>query len=417
MITLTYIFYILSSILLFFLIFPFITVLLSFFKKEKTPEILRNEIPIQAGLRGGIKSENYDYANIITAYRNVEIAKPLIQSLLMQTHQNHHIYLLADNCDISDWDIQHDKLTILNPQPALNLKVKSIIYATERFVRQHDYTVIWDADNLAHPQFLDIINAYALNGFKAIQGQRTAKNLDTTAAAADALGEFYKNYVERQIPPLMGSSSVISGSGMAIEQNLYESYLYGEDVTKGKELWKKMMQEDKILQNHIIKKGERIVYAKDALCYDEKISEISDIETQRSRWLFSYFQNLKNTTRFVLRGLFTFNWNTLFFGLVTVAPPLFILLGLSGVFFLISLFINLKISLAFILGVAIFISTIFWTLYLSNVPPQVWLAVEAMPLFILKQIKALFKMTNPNKNFKHSEHKINISIDDVLKDK
>ena len=404
---LTYIFYTIFSILIFFLIFPFITVLLSFLKKEKTPKILR----------GGKKSEKYDYANIITAYRNVEIAKPLIQSLLMQTHQNHHIYLLADNCDISDWDIQHEKRTVLNPQPALNLKVKSIIYATERFVRKPDYTVIWDADNLAHPQFLEYINEYALAGFKAIQGQRTAKNLDTTIAAADALGEFYKNYVEREVPPLLGSSSVISGSGMAIEQNLYESYLCGEEITQGKKLWKKMMQEDKILQNHIIKQSERIVYAKDALCYDEKISEVSDIETQRSRWLFSYFQNLKNTTGFVLRGLFTFNWNTLFFGLVTVAPPLFILLGLSGLFFIVSLFINLKISLAFLLGITIFISTIFWTLYLSNVPPQVWLAVEAMPLFILKQIKALFKMTNPNKNFKHSEHKIKISIDDVLKDK
>ena len=404
---LIYIFYTISSLLIFFLIFPFITVLLSFLKKEKTSKTLR----------GSKNSEKFDYANIITAYRNVEIAKPLIQSLLMQTHQNHHIYLLADNCDISDWDIRHEKLTVLNPQPALNLKVKSIIYATERFVRQHDYTIIWDADNLAHPQFLENINAFALAGFKAIQGQRTAKNLDTTVAAADALGEFYKNYVERQIPPLLGSSSVISGSGMAIEQNLYESYLYGEDITKGKELWKKMMQEDKILQNHIIKKGERIVYAKDALCYDEKISEVSDIETQRSRWLFSYFQNLKNTTGFVLRGLFTFNWNTLFFGLVTVSPPLFILLGLSGLFFLISLFINLKISLAFVLGITTFIGTIFWTLYLSNAPPQVWLAVEALPLFIVKQIKALFKMANPNKNFKHSEHKIKVSIDDVLKDK
>ncbi len=82
-----------------------------------------------------------------------------------------------------------------------------------------------------------------------------------------------------------------------------------------------------------------------------------------------------------------------------------------------SLFISLKIGLAFILGVSVFIGNIFWTLYLSNVPPQVWLAVEAMPLFIVKQIKALFKMTNPNKNFKHSEHKIKVSIDDVLKDK
>lgn len=397
---------IIGYILLFFLISPFITVLLSLFRKSS--------IKSQSSAKATV---DYDYANIITAYRNADIAKPLIQSLINQTHTRHHVYLLADNCDISGWNIQHEKLTVLNPQPALNLKVKSIIYATEHFVRPHDYSVIWDADNLAHPQFLEHVNSYANAGYKAIQGQRTAKNLDTTIAAADSLGEFYKNYIERLVPPLLGSSTVISGSGMAIEQKLYESYLYGEEITKGKELWKKMMQEDKILQNHIIRSSEKIVYAKDAICYDEKVTNADEVETQRSRWLFSYFQNIKNSTGFILRGGLTLNWNMFFFGLITAAPPLFILLGLSGLFFLIYLIFNPILSLALAIGIGIFIANIFLTLYLSRVPPQVWGAVRAIPLFILKQFRGLFKMANPNKNFKHSEHKVSVSIEEVLSKK
>ena len=169
--------------------------------------------------------KHYDYANIITAYGNIDIAKSLVQSLLAQTHTNHHIYLVADNSDTSNWQVSHEKLTVLSPEQALNLKVKSIIYASERFVRPHDFTVIWDADNLAHPYFLEHINARANEGYKAIQGQRTAKNLDNKLAAADSLGEFYKNYIERFLPPRLGSSTVISGSGMAVEQSLYSSYL------------------------------------------------------------------------------------------------------------------------------------------------------------------------------------------------
>ena len=400
----TYIFYIFSAILIFFLVFPCITVFISLFRKDKIGKKI-----------SGKPFEKYDYANIITAYKNAKIAKPLIQSLVNQSHDNHHIYLLADNCDMSDWDFEHEKLTVLNPQPALNLKVKSIIHATEHFIRQPDFSVIWDADNLAHPQFLSTVNEYANAGYKAIQGQRTAKNLDTTIAATDSLGEFYKNYIERQVPPLLGSSTVISGSGMAIEQKLYASYLFGEEITQGKELGKKMMQEDKILQNHIVRQGERIVYAKDAICYDEKVTNATEVETQRSRWLFSYFQNLKHTSGFILGGVLNMNWNMFFFGLITFSPPLFILLGVSGVFFLASFFINLKVSLAFFAGIIIFIGNIFWTLYLSNVPPQVWAAVQAIPLFVMKQFTGLFKMSNPNKNFKHSEHKVAISIDDVLK--
>lgn len=406
MLLVNYVFYIISFILIFFLVLPFITVLLSLFRKDKTAEKLKGK-PIK----------EYDYANIITAYRNADIAKPLIQSLLIQTHARHHIYLVADNCDISDWDLQDERLTVLNPQPALNLKVKSIIHATENFVRPHEFTVVWDADNLAHPYFLETINQYANVGHKAIQGQRTAKNLDTLMAAADSLGEFYKNYIERQVPPLLGSSTVISGSGMAVEQKLYESYLYGEEITKGKELWKKMMQEDKILQNHILRAGEQIVYAKDAFCYDEKVTTASEVETQRSRWLFSYFQNIPNSTGFILRGLLTFNWNKLLFGLITASLPLFILLAATGLMFLIGLLIDGRVSAALFVAGLIFVGNIFLCLYLSNVPSMVWSAVKGIPLFVWKQFTALFKMVNPDKNFKHSEHKVAVSIEEVMKAK
>ena len=182
------IFYIISGILLFFLLFPFITVIFSLFNKDKTIEKQQS-----------FPQKDYDFANIITAYRNADIAKPLVESLLMQGHENHHIYLVADNADVSKWQIQHEKLTVLTPTAALNLKVKSIIYARENYGRKHDYAIIWDADNLAHPQFLETINTYANAGHKAIQGQRTAKNLNTLMAAADSLGEFYKNYIERLV--------------------------------------------------------------------------------------------------------------------------------------------------------------------------------------------------------------------------
>ena len=398
-----YAFYGIAGILAFFLVLPFLTTVAGLFTKDKTSPNRQ-------------QMKNYDYANIITAYGNVDIAKSLVQSLIAQTHTNHHIYLVADNCDISNWQVSHEKLTVLSPKQALNLKVKSIIYATERFVRPHDFTVIWDADNLAHPYFLEYINARANEGYKAIQGQRTAKNLDNKMAAADSLGEFYKNYIERFLPPRLGSSTVISGSGMAVEQSLYSSYLNSKEIQEGQHLWKKMMQEDKILQNHIIRKGEQIIYEKEAVCYDEKVTNAKQVETQRSRWLFSYFQNLPNSTGFVLRGLLTINWNMFFFGLITVAPPLFIMVGLSGVIFLLGLFLNIKISALMAVSGLVFVGNIFWTLYLSNAPRAVYDSLLAIPTFVFKQFTALFKMVNPNKNFKHSEHKVTVSIEDVLKE-
>jgi cellulose synthase/poly-beta-1,6-N-acetylglucosamine synthase-like glycosyltransferase len=394
-------YFVLAAVLVFFLILPTLNVFFSIFVKEKL------KVPPQL--------KSFDYGNIITAYRNVDIAKGLVRSLLKQSHENHHIYLVADNCDVSKWDIQHEKLTVLCPDPPLNLKAKSIIHGIENFVRQHDYITVFDADNLAHPAFLATINKYANAGFTAIQGQRTAKNLDNLVAGADALGEFYKNYIDRFAPYKNGSSAVISGSGMAVEAELYKAYLASPEIEQGKHQWKKMLQEDKILQNFLLRRNEKISYAWDAICYDEKVEEIGAVETQRSRWLFSYFQNLPNSIGIIRRGIFNVSWNQLLFGLVTIAPPMFIMLALALGLAAIGYFIQPVMSLVLIAAMAIFALTIFWTLFLSNAPKGVWNAVWALPGFVFGQIKGLLKMGNPNKNFKHTEHRKNVSIEDVLK--
>jgi cellulose synthase/poly-beta-1,6-N-acetylglucosamine synthase-like glycosyltransferase len=358
--------------------------------------------------------KSYDYACIITAYKNADISQPLVQSLIKQKYPKHHIYLVADECDVSNWDLKHEQFTLLHPNPPLRLKVKSIIHAVENFVRDHDYIAIFDADNVVHPDFLSVINTYANNGHRAIQGQRTAKNLDTAYACADATGEFYKNYTDRYLPYLMGSSAVISGSGMAVETDLYQSYLNSPEIESGKHHWKKMLQEDKILQNNLLFKKERIVYAWDAIVYDEKVVSGDQVTTQRSRWLFSYFQNFPNSSGVFLRGIFGFNWNQLLFGLVTMAPPMFIQLFLGLALMVVSFFIDSRLSLLMFSAVVLWGLNILWVLYLSKVPKAIWKTLWTLPLFVLNQFKGLLRMGNPNKNFKHSEHTRKVSIDEIL---
>ncbi len=400
------IFMIISAILIFFLVFPFVMVLLSGIFKDRVKDIKKGD----AGYK------EVDYGCIITAYKNAEIAKPLIESLVnTQKYNNLHVYLVADDCDMTGWDVSHAKLTVLNPQPPLKLKAKSIIHAIENFVRPHEYIAVFDADNLAHPQFFNVINKYVNNGHRAVQGQRTAKNLDTVYACADATGEFYKNYVDRYLPYVLGSSAVISGSGMAVEAELYKSYLASPEIEQGKHQWKKMLQEDKILQNVLLRENERITYAWDAVVFDEKVVSGEQVETQRSRWLFSYFQNFPNSSGLLLKGIFGLSWNKLLFGIVTISPPLFILLGISMLVAFVGLFINLTWAILLVGAIGIFAFNILFTLYLSKAPKQIWSALWGLPLFVLNQFKGLLKMGNPNKNFKHSEHTRKVSIDEVLK--
>ena len=322
-----------------------------------------------------------------------------------------------------DFSFADERVVILEPQPALNLKAKSLIHAMEAFRREHDYVVVCDADNLAHPRFLAELNAYASAGYLAIQGQRTAKNIDSPIAAADAVGEFYKNYIERYGAYRIGSSAVISGSGMAVERELYWAYLHGPDITAGKEKWKKMLQEDKILQNFLLREDHEIAYAWDAIIYDEKVSDGDAVETQRSRWLYSYFQNVPNSLGILRRGLVNASWNQFFFGLVTISPPLFIHLAFSGVVAALCLGVGLGFGVSPLLwaggitfgALALFAANLLWTLYLSRAPRTLWTNLYGVPLFVARQATALLAMRDPNKNFKHTEHKVSVSVDEVMK--
>lgn len=404
MLTFLYIvFYIIAGLVLAQLLYPFVTVLLAqVFGKERitTP--------------ANPPESNFDYACIITAYRNAAIAKPLVESLLRQTHDRLLVYLVADECPDFDFGIEDERFMLLKPDTPLRLKAKSIKYAISNFSRKPDFIAVFDADNLAHPQFLEEINRYAASGLRCIQGQRTAKNLDTTYAALDSMGEHYKNFIERYVPWLLGGSAVISGSGMATATNLYNAYLASPEIEQGQHQWKKMLQEDKILQNFILRHGDTIAYARKALVYDEKVDTGGAVETQRSRWLFSYFQNLPNAGNILLSGLIGRNLNQLYFGWVTLALPMFIQVGLAGFLVLAGLFIAPLWSLALLIGLLVFTVNILLVLRLDQAPQPVLDVVWQAPRFVWRQFAGLFKMRDPNKHFRHTEHKKYVSVDEVL---
>jgi cellulose synthase/poly-beta-1,6-N-acetylglucosamine synthase-like glycosyltransferase len=384
------------------LVYPFVTVLLAqLFRKS-------SRLPAQSD------RSNPHFACVITAYRNVEIARPLVQSLLAQHYPARSIYLVADECPDFDFELENEAFLLLRPETPLRLKAKSLQYALENFRRAHDFIVVFDADNLAHPDFLEEIRRFCGLGFNCIQGQRTAKNLDTTYAALDSMGEHYKNYIEREVPFRLGGSAVISGSGMATETRLYTEYLYSPEIEQGKNLWKKMLQEDKILQNFLLRRGERIAYARNAVLYDEKVETGKAVETQRSRWLFSYFQNVPNALGILRRGLLGLNFNQWYFGWVTLVLPMFIQVALALALAMLSWFIAPTWGIVMLASLALFALNILWVLHLDNAPPAVWRAVWQVPRFVLRQIMGLSKMRDPNKNFQHTEHRKKISVEEVL---
>ncbi|HNL06977.1 MAG TPA: glycosyltransferase [Chitinophagales bacterium] len=393
-------YYILHIFVLFFLLFPAVLVLLV----QLVPRRRLQPIPDNA--------YQHDFACIITAYQNIDIALPLIDSLLKQQYEHFTVYLVTDDCQTVP-QINDSRVVVLNPPQKLGSKVKSMQYAIANFVRNHEYIVIFDPDNLAITTLLRQYNQYIHNGYKAVQARRTAKNLDTIYACADATGEIYKNYIERFVPYHLGSSATIAGSGMAVESQLFNGFLQSRAITQLLQVGRVVVAEDKILHNYLVKNGTVIAYANEALVYDEKVTEAQQVTRQRTRWIYAYFENIDNSLRFLWQGIISFNWNQFLFGIFSVYPPLFLLLLAALGLAAFDIFFNHFLLFLSVLSIIVFSANILLTLYLSRAPKAVWSALWGIPLFIGQQILALLQLRKAKNDFLTTRHTRKITIDQL----
>jgi len=393
-------FQIVESILCIFLISPFLIVFFSLIVGKKTP---KNKT-----------SKNFDFACIITAYKDASIAMHTLDSILAQNHKNYMVYLVADDCEVSSISLNSGQAVLLTPVLPLKSKLKSIDYAITNFVRKHDAIVIFDPDNLAHPDCLAEINNFHNLGYGAVQGRRTAKNLDSFYACLDAAGEYYYNYVQRQGPFSLGSSATIAGSGMSIITESYVNFLNSELIQQYHAADKVIVAEDKMLQVELVKHGNIIAFAPNAIIYDEKVVSGQQVQRQRTRWINSYFIHLKDGLGLLGTGFKRMSFNQIFFAYTSILPPMFIQVGLALVFSFINIFISFSHFLLVLGALMIFAFNFMFTLYLGKAPIQVWKSLWGLPLFISKQVLALFHLGSSNKDFLVTEKKSQVKLEDLV---
>ncbi len=104
-------------------------------------------------------------------------------------------------------------IDVVEVQFESSTKVKSLNFAMNALKGEFDYAVILDADNVMLPDFLTRLSEAHAAGHRVIQGQRLAKNTNTTMSFLDGLSEAVNNHIYRQGTTALGGSCSISGSG------------------------------------------------------------------------------------------------------------------------------------------------------------------------------------------------------------
>ena len=391
-------YYLFNFLLIGLLVLPFGLVLASKRKKRKLPAATVNE---------------HEFACIITAYRNAAMAVPLVESLLQQSHRRFSIYLVADDCGALPNFPKSDRLHLLQPSEPLRSKVRSMRYAVEHFVSTPDYVVVFDPDNLAETSFLSTLNRYTQQGYAAVQGRRMAKNLNTTYACADAMGEYYKNYIEREVPFRLGSSATIAGSGMAVEADAFCRFLHSPTVEQFLNAGKVIAAEDKWLHHQLVADGMIIAFATDAIVYDEKVTQGDQVKRQRTRWIYAYTENAGRAVEHLRKGVQENSTNKLLFGFLSAYPPLFLLVLAAGGLLMFNLLFAPMLAVGLLVGLKVFAANFLWTLYLSRAPQAVWKALWVLPAFVAQQCLALLQLNRAANDFLPTQHSESVRLEDM----
>jgi len=346
-----------------------------------------------------------DYAIIVTAYEQTDLLPSVVKSILKLNYSNFLVYVVADNCDITNLHFPDPRVVLLRPETVLASNIKSHLYAIERFEREHKYLTIIDSDNLVDPDYIKEINVYFDNGFLSVQGVRKAKNLDTRYACLDEAGDMFYRMIDRKLLFDLGSSASLAGSGMAFSASFYQDCIMSLDI-EGAGF-------DKALQMEILRRGKQIAFAEKAIVYDEKTSNPKQLVNQRARWINAWFKYAKEGFSLAVKGIINLNWNQFACGVVFTKPPIFILVVLTGIITLINLIIMPRIIITWAIALMSFILVFMYALYYFKAPKAIYWSLASIPLFIFYQLKGLFKSKKANQISTATTHAYISEIEEI----
>jgi cellulose synthase/poly-beta-1,6-N-acetylglucosamine synthase-like glycosyltransferase len=259
-----------------------------------------------------------------------------------------------------------------------------------------DAAVILDADNIMATDCLGLMNNALNQGFKAIQGHRTAKNRNTSFAVLDSVSEEINNHIFRKGHRVLGLSSALIGSGMAFNYKLFKDYMAGIDSTG----------EDKELEIKLINDGVRIEYLEDALILDEKVQKSKVFMVQRTRWLANQLLYARRYFFWSLKQLLTKGNIDLFDKVIQqFLPPRIFLLGFLVLALIISVLFN---PVTFTLTWLVLALVALFTLLISTPGKYyTWSTFKAallLPKGFLFMIFSLARIYKSRKSWGHTTH-------------
>lgn len=250
-------------------------------------------------------ARQHRYAVIISARNEGQVIGNLIQSIRTQTYPAEltDIFVVADNCTDDTAQsarkagaIVYERFSTEQIGKGYALDWLFRLIETEHSDKDYEAFIVFDADNVLDPNFIEEMNTIFDNGYRVVTSYRNSKNYGENWITAGYSLWFLREAKFLNNPRMqLGTSCAISGTGFLVSTELIRE--------NGGWLHHLLTEDIEFTADSIIK-GEKIGYCANAVLYDEQPTRFHQSYLQRLRWAKGFYQVLKNYGGKLFRGIF-----------------------------------------------------------------------------------------------------------------
>ena len=220
------------------------------------------------------------FACVIAARNEERVIGTLVQSLMQQNYprQLFDVYVMPNNCtDHTALAAIRAGAAVLKPQGSIRCKGDALHEVFETLLaKEYDAFCVFDADNIADPDFLARMNDAFCAGAKAAKGAMRVKNPDDSPLCG-CYGLYFTcfDFFFSRARMNCGLSSKLVGTGFAVHRSVLEASGGWNSVT---------IAEDAEFAAYLAQTGVRIWFVPQAVTYDEAPTSVRVSMLQRRRW-------------------------------------------------------------------------------------------------------------------------------------
>lgn len=227
------------------------------------------------------------FAVLVAAHNEEKVIGALLDNLKQMNYPKelYDIFVICDNCTDNTAEIarSHGVYACERRNPDLRGKGYAIEWMLKQLwkhPRSYDAIVMFDADNLASPDFLNEMNNDLCSGARVIQGYLDTKNPhDSWITEAYGVTYWYCMRLWQLSRTNLKMANTLGGTGMCFETKLLQEMGWGATS----------LVEDLEFTVRCVQRGINPVLNYNAKVYDEKPVTFNASARQRLRWMQGHF--------------------------------------------------------------------------------------------------------------------------------